>query len=213
MRLTYLLIALILTAGIFALPNILARMAGSHTAEFNHTGVMALNCLPCHSYIYDELNATQASRLVLQKHRNAAGNASYASGWLHPNVTNTTDYGVCQMCHVAKTPSSTAHTQIIVRVCTDLNCHGNNATTNNTAYRDAGRAGPNLGSPNAHEAWFDLFSGQLASYQNESGSNYTKGYWTCVGCHTHAEVSLNLGETVFAHNNASAFENTSKRYT
>lgn len=212
MRLTYLLIALLLALGIFTLPSILARMTGTHTAEFNHTGVMALNCLPCHSYILDELNATQASRLVLQKHRNAAGNASYASGWLHPNVTNTTDYGVCQMCHVAKTPTSTVHTQIIVRVCTDPNCHGSNAT-NNTAYMAAGRVGPNLGSSNVHEAWFDLFSGQLSSYQNESGANYTKGYWACVGCHTHTEVSLDLSETVFPHNDSSAYGGAPRRYT
>jgi hypothetical protein len=212
MRTIYLFIVLLLAAGIYVLPSTLARFAGTHTMEFNHTGAEALNCVRCHSYILDELNATTASQPIFQKHRTAAGNTTYVTTYLHPNVTNATEFGVCQMCHLAKFYVSAAHTQILVRVCTDPNCHGNNNTINNTLY-PSGRMGFNLAqSPNVHQGWFQVLAEQGSPNQNESLANYSESYFTCLGCHTHVQVWLNISQTIFLHNDTSQFGGGPKRY-
>lgn len=204
MRLGPLLIILLIVVAVYVLPFIIATLAGSHTMEFNVTGAGSLECAKCHKNILAELNSTGNSRSVLQAHRNAAGNTSYTTGWLTPNITNTTDSGVCLLCHLAQVQVQGSHTQVLVRACTDLDCHGTNESTNNTAY-DVGDVGLDLGNKtNLHERWFDAMSGYYSTYQNETGANYTKGYWACLGCHTHVEVNINATEEAYPHDNASA---------
>ncbi len=202
MRLGPLLIIFLAVMAIYVFPQVLATLAGSHTMEFNATGTGSLECVKCHSYIFAELNATDDSRSVLQVHRNAAGNESYTRGWIAQNITNTTDSGVCLLCHLGQVQNS--HTKVFVRTCIDLDCHGTNESTNNTAYR-VGSIGPDLGSKtNVHERWFDSMSGYDSAYQNETGINYTKGYWACLGCHTYVRVNINATEEKYSHDNANA---------
>jgi len=85
-----------------------------------------------------------------------------------------------------------------------LDCHGNNQSTNNTAYLAAGRVGPQLGEENVHQAWFNAMSGSISDIKNETGANYTKAYWACLGCHTYVGVNMNVTKAQFNHSNASA---------
>ncbi len=205
MRLSTILVIFLVVAVIYILPSVTARFSGSHTMEFNEsTRTAGLQCMNCHTYIFDELNATENSRNTLQKHMNAAGNTSYTSGWLTANITNTTQSGVCLLCHLAQVDMPGSHTKTMIRACTDTDCHGNNQSTNNTAYRAAGRVGPQLGAENVHQPWFNAMSSSVSRIQNETGSNYTKGYWACLGCHTSVRVNINVTEVPFSHTNASA---------
>ncbi len=211
-----LLIALVIVAGIYFFPQATAKFAGSHSWEANRTGGAAnLQCVRCHQYIVDEWNATLDSRNAFAKHRAAAGNASYTSALLNPNVTNTTTSKFCLMCHLAKITVPTSHSQILVRVCIDINCHGNNATTNNTFYPEAGSMGVKLGNfTNVHERWFDALSGFSTSLLNETGANYSQGFFACFGCHTQVGVNIERGGTgeSYAHNDTSAFDDKRRRY-
>ncbi len=209
-----LLLLALLVIGVYVLPSIVATFAGSHTTEFNASVyVKGLQCPDCHEYIWDELSLTDESRNVLQAHRNAAGNGSkvgnYTTNWLSMDLDNTTNSSLCYFCHIVQINTSTGepltptHTQILVRVCTDLDCHGNNESTDNTAY-DAGDIGPDLGNKNAHERWFDGMSKYGSTYKNETGANYTKGYWACLGCHTYVEMNINATEDAYLHDDAGA---------
>ena len=205
MRLGMILIIFSIAAIIYILPSVTAKFSGSHTVEFNEsTRTAGLQCMKCHTYIFDELNATENSRNTLQKHMNAAGNTSYTSKWLTSNITNATTSGVCLLCHLVQVDLKGSHTKTIIRACTDLDCHGNNQSTNNTAYRAAGNVGPQLGAKNVHQTWFNSMSDSISNIQNETGKNYTKAYWTCLGCHTYVGVNINVIETPYNHSNASA---------
>jgi len=210
MRLGPLLIVFLIVVAVYTLPYIVATISGTHTMEVNMSAsVKGLQCVNCHEYIWDELSLTDESSNVLQAHRNAAGNTNYTAGWLTLNITNTTDSGVCLLCHLAQIQIQGSHTQVVTRACTDLDCHGTNESTNNTAY-NVGDIGLDLGNQtNVHERWFDAMSGYKSAYQNETGANYTKGYWACLGCHTHVKVSINATEAAYPHDDPSAEQ---KRY-
>ncbi len=203
--------SIIIATAIYVLPSITAKLAGSHTWELNNTGgAVELRCTRCHEYIFNELNATADSEAVFKAHRNAAGNKTYTSSLFNPLVNNATDSSFCSMCHLTRINVTGAHTQILVRPCIDLNCHGNNATTNNTIYFDAGRMGLRLGRTNVHESWFDRFSGYDSELLNETGVDYTQGYFTCLGCHTVMEVQISrTGEEDFTHNDSNS---SARRY-
>jgi len=199
-----LLLSFLITMGIYLLPASVARISGTHSWELNATGGAAsLECVGCHQYIYDELSATADSREVLTAHRNAAGNETYTSILLTSNVSNETNSKLCLMCHLAKIRISTSHTQIIVRPCTDVSCHGSNESTNNTIYSEAGGMGVILGQTNAHEYVFDDLSGFTSPLLNETGANYSQSYFLCLGCHTRVSVQINkTGTDSFAHNDS-----------
>jgi hypothetical protein len=195
-------IIILLILGVYVLPSVFARFAGTHTMEINEsTGAAGLNCIACHQIIFDELNATADARTVLQAHRKAAGNTSYTLGWLNMTIDNSTDVGICYLCHRPQTNLTNSHTKSVVRACTDLDCHGTNETTNNTAYPTAGQVGPILGSHNVHEPFFDGMSAYYSNYLNETGANYTLGYWACLGCHTEVIVTRNLTKNTYQHDN------------
>lgn len=205
MKLGQFLIVCAVIVGIYVLPAVIATFAGSHTIERNESGGAAsLQCTACHEYIFEELNSPGA-RSVLQKHRNAAGNASYTENWLNLTINNATKYGVCHLCHLGQVPMEGEHTPTVVRVCTDLDCHGNNATTNNTAYQAAGIVGPHMGNvTNVHGNWFKAMSAISSNYTNETGVNYTLDYWTCLVCHTSVEIDKEVTEGSFAHDDPGA---------
>jgi hypothetical protein len=182
--------------GIYVIPNAIAVYTGSHTWDVNESsGVSGVNCVDCHLYIQSELNATVRTQQVMNAHRAAAGNVSYTGGWLNLTIDNSTNYGVCQMCHLNQLSSSTSHSKVTVRACVDLDCHGDNATTNNTAYAE-GAFGPKLGGTdtsdptNVHMRVFNQISGFAGAHSNETGSDYKKGFYFCIGCHTQAEFEV-----------------------
>lgn len=211
------LLSILLIVGIYVLPSAMARIAGTHTFELNSTGGAAnLVCTTCHGYVYNELSSTQESNAVLTAHRNAAGNTTYTSTLLNPNVTNTTNSKLCLMCHLTKFKISASHTQIIIRPCIDPSCHGTNESTNNTIYEKAGKMGPALGNvSNVHENWFDQQSSFISPLLNETGSNYSRGYFVCIGCHTAVGFEIHYNESTpeyFAHDNLNAFGGKARRY-
>jgi hypothetical protein len=203
MRVFQILIIFIVVASIYVLPLISAKFTGSHTAEVNISGGPAvMECTGCHSNILSELQATTESARVYQIHRDAAGNTSYVRDFLTSNITNSTDSNVCLFCHLAQFRVTESHTQLVVRACTDLDCHGTNVTTNNTGYPTAGNIGVKLGETNAHERWFDALSGINSTRQNETGNYYSHGFWTCLGCHTGVGVNINATEALYPHDTA-----------
>lgn len=201
MRLGPISVILIMVTSIYVLPLVVAKFTGSHTAEVNATeGVDALDCVACHGNILSELNATTESQRVYQVHSDAAGNTSYTSAFLNENITNSSDSKVCMLCHLAQSRMEGSHTQLVIRVCTDQDCHGNNETTNNTGYPLAGNISAKLGSQkNAHERWFDAMSNINSTRRNETGAYYSNDFLTCVGCHTGTSVNINATEALYPH--------------
>ena len=182
--------------GVYVIPTAVARFSGSHTWEFNATtGAAGINCVGCHEYIRAELNASTYTEAVFNAHGAAASNASYTQGWLNLTIDSSTPYGVCQLCHLNQLSATQSHTRVTVRACTDLDCHGSNATTNNTAY-PAGAMGPKLGGSNTadptnvHMRIFNQISGMESELLNETGSDYKKGFYFCIGCHTQAQFEV-----------------------
>ncbi len=212
MKTGMLLLLFAIVAGLFIMPELTARFTGSHTMEVGATGVKNLTCTKCHEYILDELNATEASRIVYAKHKAAAGNTSYTQGWLNLIIDNSSEFGVCQMCHLSQIAQNITHTKAVVRACTDLDCHGSNTTTNNTAYAAAGDMGPLLGAKNVHERVFDALSGIDSTYYNETGAPYSRGFYFCLTCHTEVQSQLTYQEGAteyFLHNDSTV---TRRRY-
>lgn len=211
MRIVSILAVFIVIALIYILPQIAANFAGSHTSEVNMSaGASGLACIGCHSDILSQLQANAESTRVFQKHRDAAGNTSYVTNFLNSNITNTTDSKACLLCHLAQIQVTNSHTQLVVRVCTDLDCHGNNETTNNTGYDIAGNISAKMGSvPNAHERWIDSMSGTDSPRQNETGDYYSYDFYTCLGCHTGVGVNINSTEATYAHD---TFGDPQRRY-
>ncbi|MFV2041114.1 MAG: hypothetical protein ACC644_03885 [Candidatus Hydrothermarchaeales archaeon] len=201
--------------GVYIIPSAVARYSGSHTWDVNESaGVTGVNCIDCHLYIQSELNATVRTQQVMNAHLAAAGNVSYTSGWLNLTIDNSTSYGVCQMCHLNQL-SASSHTKTTVRACTDLDCHGDNASTNNTAYPE-GSFGPKLGGSNTsnptnvHMRIFNQASNLAGGHYNETGSDYGKGFYFCIGCHTQAEFEITkIGTESYNH---SDFNAAKRRY-
>ncbi len=196
-----LVIAVILVMGIYILPSVTAKFSGSHTMELNQSiGVNGLQCMKCHTYILDELNATGPSQSVLQAHWNAAGNTNYVGANKDLNISaginNVTVAGACRMCHLMEDDAvniAGTHTKITIRTCIDANCHGDSPGTGSTEYIDAGSVGGKLSnSSDAHSAFFGAMKGADSSYPNEDGGNYSAGFYACLACHTHLEMNMNL---------------------
>ncbi len=213
MRLVLLFLFLAVVAGIYVMPRSIASYTeGTHIWELSNKTKPAsgLQCALCHPYIFDELNLSTATKVVLQAHRNAAGNQTYTQDLLNLTLSNDTDSGVCHLCHVAQIQTTT-HTQVTVRVCTDLDCHGNNESTNNTYY-SAGSVGIQLGSTNVHDLWFNALNRNFTDIQNETGDNYTQAYWACEGCHTGVIVNITSYPEEFLHNDPSWNSGEPRRY-
>jgi hypothetical protein len=169
-----------------------------------NTSADNLKCTPCHMYIVDEMNATTASRNVFQAHLNALDNPNYAYPGMELNFSRRppkfgdAKRNVCQLCHLAEQDSQAVdgtHTRLIVRACTDEDCHGNSTTEGvfSGTYATAGQVGLRLGnSTDVHSGWFKGMEQQSSIYQNEDGGNYSKGFYACLGCHTHIGVAFNV---------------------
>ena len=205
MRLSPILIITLIVVAVYIMPQIAARFTSSHTVEGNMTGggVKSLKCVECHQYILDEANGT-VGEAVFRAHEDAAKNTTYTQNWLNIIINETREEErTCYLCHLAQVEGGT-HTQITTRVCTDLDCHGTNESSNNTAYPTTGNIGPALGGvSNVHEDWFDAMTDYTSSLQNETGTNYTLDYWACLGCHTGVGVNMNATEPMYPHDDPS----------
>jgi hypothetical protein len=205
------LIGIIIT-GIYVLPSVTAKFAGSHTMEFNATGVSSMNCGDCHQYVQDELNATSAANSVIDAHITALTDSNYT------NSTNTsaplaidsipgaTISDVCMLCHEVQTAASGAHTKVTIRACTDVACHGLNSSAGiATPYPAKQNITEKLSSDaDAHSVWYNAMTsaspykvedvdgraGDILNQTAVTGSNYTISFYTCLGCHTHVGIDF-----------------------
>jgi len=194
--------------GLYVLPSVTARFAGSHTMEYSATnGYMDLKCSQCHQYILQEMQATNSSIDVYIAHLNATDNANYANAGagyelnfpVRPPLFGGVKRNVCQLCHAAEADATTvsgSHTKLVIRVCTDEDCHGNSTTRGAELpeYAAAGYVGLNLStSSDPHSGWFKgLEARQSPRYKNEDGGYYSQGFYACLGCHTHLGMTLNI---------------------
>lgn len=202
-RIVLLLLGGLAVMGIYVLPGVVATFAGSHTMERNETaGVGGLECMNCHTYILNELNATGNSRNVLAAHRSAAGDTNYVGAGKELNIVGigrneSTVAAACHMCHMMEQDAigiTGSHTKITIRVCTDNDCHGNGTTIGASAYNVAGGVGMNLSSDNdAHSSWFNGMEAATSNYVNEDdGTKYKAGFYACMACHTHGAMNMNI---------------------
>ncbi|KCZ70821.1 hypothetical protein ANME2D_02846 [Candidatus Methanoperedens nitroreducens] len=121
------------------------------------------------------------------------------------------EWSACLVCHRAAYFYGGTHTRVQVRGCTNEWCHGANTTVSNPSTgRDAGvsymadiskfasskaaQTGKQLNrSVDAHNKWFRASAEQPDYYKNAlTGEQLNQDYYTCMGCHTHANVQLNI---------------------
>jgi len=174
---TMLLLSL-LVLGIYVLPSVTARYAGSHTMEVNTSvgGPQNMKCGQCHGYIVDELNATTKSDYVVYQHMVAAG-------------ASTADT-VCQFCHTVSTGIVGSHTQVTIKPCTDSSCHGNESSSEITR-NVTGRLNTSV---DMHRGWYRAMeaTNDPLGRVDSSGTALKAGYYVCLGCHTHVGVAFNV---------------------
>jgi hypothetical protein len=205
--------------GVYVLPSVTAKFQGSHTMEFNASSngisnASGMDCGACHSYIQTELNATGegGTDRVLTQHINALNNGLYANddntdvGFL--NIGNfsiaLTETGkVCPLCHSAESSIDGSHTQVVTRVCTDRDCHGYNVSNNarTPVYEGQNVTAKINGSlsNDVHGGWYsalqEVESNRPKANESDPGhwtTNYGQGYLTCLACHTHFGMNINV---------------------
>ena len=192
-----LLIIGVLVLGIYILPSAVAKYAGSHTWEFNRTaGVTGLQCGLCHTYIKNEIQANQTPDVV-SAHLAASNTSTYVGPGQDINITATPTGSyddVCWMCHVQENDVTVGggHTKVVIRVCTDADCHGNQ-----TGPYDWGEAIQNVtgrinSSADAHWNFYRPLTGFNSTIGNEDGGVYEMGFVACLACHTHVGLDLNI---------------------
>ncbi len=148
-----------------------------------------------------------------------AGVIRYTKGNVKDDISGK-EWSGCLFCHRSAFFYGGTHTRLQVRGCTNQWCHGNGATpaggaanarpagvsymgdipsksgltTTLSGYSKSAETGKSLNkTADAHNKWFDASAAVDDSYQNPiNGENYTKDYYTCMGCHTHADVDLKI---------------------
>lgn len=131
---------------------------------------------------------------------------------------------ICHLCHNATLAGTSGMHSIIIRTCDDDWCHGNRqyAFTDPDLFNislDTVMAGKSLnGTGNIHRSFYISQSNESTGYNTISSFNHTmgnnagdyisKGYWTCIGCHSYVNVSMNIEKNqTFNHS-----EGVRKRY-
>jgi hypothetical protein len=194
-----LLIIAVIVLGIYILPSAVAKYTGSHTWEFNRTGgVTSIECGRCHIYIVNEINSSNTVD-TMWAHRNASTNSSYVGpgGIINISYQPTGSlYDVCWMCHITEDNAvQGTHTKVVTRVCTDVDCHGN-YTGNYTVWGEPIRnVTGRISSPaDGHSNFYVPLTAWNSTIGNEDvlGSVYDQGYISCLACHTHVGLDLNL---------------------
>ena len=193
-----------------------------NATENGKTNASNMNCGACHGYIESELNqsADSPSAAVLEAHIGALNDRAYTNddndrlgGFLElGNITIVgTDTGsVCPLCHAAEIKITGSHTQVVTRVCTDADCHGyNNSADHGSAtlvYQGQNVTQKLNGSQSVdvHGGWYSALeqinsNRPMANESEIAGSHtvngkpsYGQGYLTCLACHTHFGMSMNI---------------------
>jgi hypothetical protein len=117
---------------------------------------------------------------------------------------------ICHLCHNASLTGKLSAHAITVRTCDDDWCHGNrNYVLNdpelfNTSQNTAVNVGLVLiESDNLHRDFYLSQSNESTGYvagepfinhtMGNTAGNYTsKGYWTCMGCHSQVQIEITL---------------------
>lgn len=202
-KIPILLLTMVAVLGVYVLPSVSARFAGSHTIEVNTSkgGIVNLQCASCHTYIWDELNASALANNVITMHQNAAANSSFvgSSGIINLSIAqldpNDQSRG-CKMCHVMARNALNVkgtHTKITIRPCTV--CHGNSTDDGLAAtmwpFVNVGKKLAN--STDGHSKFFVPLDGQTGDLpSSDFDGNYSKGFYACMACHTHVGINFNL---------------------
>jgi cytochrome c2 len=204
----------IIVMGIYVLPSVTAKFTGSHTMEVNQSGVRSMSCGNCHQYIANELNLSDGSLsdYVVDQHITALKNANYAnaSNTSAPlaidSISGATIDEVCMLCHQVQSGVSGGHTNVTIRACTDVVCHGYNSSANITlAYTNQNITEKLSSTSDAHSVWYNAMTdgspykaedvnGRAGDIANQTAVNssgyYTVSFYTCLGCHTHVGIDF-----------------------
>lgn len=133
--------------------------------------------------------------------------------WQYKNtlkLVNLSGQEICSLCHRADLFNLSAHTNVVVRTCDDDRCHGNK----NKFYNDPDlfkngsfsktAAGNLISKNNVHKYFYNSASNESSNYNagkpygqtpgnaDPSGSKLSKGYWTCLGCHSQVTANLTI---------------------
>jgi hypothetical protein len=156
----------------------------------------------------DELGATPESTDVLTAHRTAATEAGYVNDTGILNITATSglddvNRSACLLCHLVTRDIgfiNQTHTHVTIRVCTDSKCHGDpiqnecntcdwNSTKLNITTKLAMDEDP-------HSKFYKPLNDSTSYYTAQDGTNYTRGFYACLACHTHVGISFNLSRPI-----------------
>jgi hypothetical protein len=131
---------------------------------------------------------------------------------------------ICHLCHNATLAGISGLHSIIARTCDDDWCHGNPQHVYNdpelfNASQDTVMAGKSLNETgNIHRAFYISQSNESTGYGaitpfnhtmgNIAGDYISRGYLTCIGCHSRVQIDVNIGQkSPFNHS-----ESVRKRY-
>lgn len=192
-----LLLLAMVVVGIYVLPSVTARFAGSHTMEVNTTGgAQKMACGQCHQYIQDELEAGSQTDSVINAHRNATNDSAYMTALgLDRIAGGATSAQVCVLCHTTGAEIDGSHTDVTIRPCDSTFCHDYAAapSTDNLANTTKLNVSDTLNnSADVHSGWYQAMvdtTDPLARMENGSDA-MDAGYYTCLGCHTHVGIAF-----------------------
>jgi hypothetical protein len=195
----------VLVLGIYILPSAVAKYSG--TWEVNNTaGVAGLQCGKCHGYIKDEFAFAVADNVV-EAHKNASNNSLFVGPGAIINISGTpdgTDDDVCLMCHQQQQDAAVTggHTKVVIRVCTDEDCHGDENGDGMCTVYPTGFGGANTScnvtgrineSVDAHWNFYRPLTEIDSSIGQEEGNyNYNMSFVSCLACHTHVGLDINI---------------------
>lgn len=117
---------------------------------------------------------------------------------------------ICHLCHNASLAGRSGLHSIIIRTCDDDWCHGNSQYSFNdpdlfNISVDSLIAGKTLNETgNIHRAFYISQSNESTGYGaitpfnhtmgNTVGEYVSKGYRTCLGCHSRIQIDVNIGQ-------------------
>ena len=127
----------------------------------------------------------------------------------HNNNSEIDGNEICHLCHSTSLIDKPDAHAITMRTCDDDWCHGNrNHVLNDPELFNTLETRINVGmvlnySGNLHRAFYLSQSNESTGYVagepfnhtmgNVAGDNYiSKGYWTCIGCHSEVQVNIEI---------------------
>jgi hypothetical protein len=112
---------------------------------------------------------------------------------------------ICHLCHNASLTGKFVAHAITIRTCDDDWCHGNrnNSLNNASLFNKSQNTAVNVGmvlNYSIHREFYLSQSDQPSVYMagepfnhsmgNIAGNNISKGYWTCMGCHSKVQIEM-----------------------